>query len=618
MTLDRLREEFSAVWLVDFEFQALPGERPVPLCLVAREFFSDRLLRVWLDGDDTLRGEGGFPFDVGPCSLYVAFYASAELGCHLAMNWPLPERVLDLYCEFRNLTNGRSTICGNGLLGALAHFGLPAIGAGEKAEFRELAMRGGPYTEAERSALLDYCQTDVDALQQLLPAMLPTIDLQRALLRGRYMKAAARIEWNGAPIDAPMLARLKSQWGEIQTQLIRRVNLDYGVYVPRGDTSSDGMKFSSERWADYLTKHDIPWLRLTSGALALDDETFRQMARRYPERVGPLRELRYSLGQLRLNDIAVGSDARNRCLLSTFRSRTGRNQPSNSQFIFGPSCWLRSLIQPRPGRAVAYVDWSQQEFGIAAALSDDAAMMEAYASGDPYLTFAKQAGAVPPDATKQSHPKERGQFKVCALAVQYGMGEHSLAQSLGEPPIAARELLRLHRQTYPAFWRWSEAAVNHAMLYGWLQTVFGWRVHVGQDVNPRSLANFPCQANGAEMLRLACCLATERGIQVCAPVHDAVLIEAAISDIDDAVRETQRAMREASEVILAGFSLRTDADIVRWPERYADERGAEMWQTVVSILNDLEAGTNGDTGNLRPNHPGNCLPETSAAGCRPA
>ena len=31
-------------------------------------------------------------------------YASAELGCHLALGWPLPDNVLDLYVEFRNLT----------------------------------------------------------------------------------------------------------------------------------------------------------------------------------------------------------------------------------------------------------------------------------------------------------------------------------------------------------------------------------------------------------------------------------------------------------------------------------------------------------------------------------
>jgi len=84
--------------------------------------------------------------------------------------------------------------------------------------------------------------------------------------------------------------------------------------------------------------------------------------------------------------------------------------------------------------AVAYVDWSQQEIGIAAALSGDAAMMAAYESGDFYLSFAKQAGAVPKDATKESHFRERSQFKVCALAVQYGTGPKSIANSLERVP----------------------------------------------------------------------------------------------------------------------------------------------------------------------------------------
>ena len=91
------------------------------------------------------------------------------------------------------------------------------------------------------------------------------------------------------------------------------------------------------------------------------------------------------------------------------------------------------------------------------------------------------------------------------------MGVDALAQRVGQPPIRARELLRLHRETYRVFWRWSDAAVDHAMLTGGLHTVFGWRVRVPSVSNERSLRNFPMQANGAEMLRLACCLATERG-----------------------------------------------------------------------------------------------------------
>jgi DNA polymerase I-like protein with 3'-5' exonuclease and polymerase domains len=233
--------------------------------------------------------------------------------------------------------------------------------------------------------------------------------------------------------------------------------------------------------------------------------------------------------------LAVGRDGRNRLILSAFAARTGRNQPSNSRYIFGPSVWLRGLIVPPPGHGVAYIDWQQQEFGIAAALSGDANMIAAYRSGDPYLAFAKQAGAVPTDATKQSHSAERDLFKACVLAVQYGMGPDALALRIGKPPVVARDLLRAHRETYRTFWKWSDAAVDHAMTRSSIGTVFGWTLHIGDDSNPRSVLNYPMQANGAEMLRLACCLATERGIEVCAPVHDAILICAPLDRLDDDV-----------------------------------------------------------------------------------
>jgi hypothetical protein len=352
------------------------------------------------------------------------------------------------------------------------------------------------------------------------------------------------------------------------------------------------MRFSAERWAAFLARRGIPWPRTDGGALALDDDTFREMARAYPADVAPIRELRYTLSQLRLNELAVGADGRNRVLLSAFGSRTGRNAPSNSRFIFGPSTWLRFLIRPGPGQAVAYVDWSQQELAIAAALSGDTRMQEAYTSGDFYLTFAKLARAVPPDATKQSHATERDQFKTIALGVLYGLSADGLARKLGVPPCRGRELLQMHRDTFRAFWKWSDQIETQAMLAGELRTVFGWTVHVGIDANPRSLRNFPMQAHGAEMLRLACCLATERGIIVCAPVHDALLVEGPADGIDDVVQRTQTAMREASELVLPGFPLRTDPKIVHYPDRYTDPRGVRMWELVSGLLYDLDGAGN--------------------------
>lgn len=367
--------------------------------------------------------------------------------------------------------------------------------------------------------------------------MLPRIDLPRALLRGRYMAAAAAMEFAGVPIDTAMLQLLRDNWDRIKDDLIGAIDADFGVF--------DGRSFRAERWAAFLVKNNIPWPLLESGALDLSDGAFRQMAKAYPA-VSPMRELRSALSDLRLNDLAVGADGRGRTILSAFAARTGRNQPSNTRFIFGPSVWLRGLIKPPPGHAVAYVDWAQQEFGIAAALSGDLAMQEAYRSDDPYLTFAKQANAVPFDATKKTHGPTRELFKQCVLATQYGMGAESLACRIGQPPVVARDLLRAHRETYRAFWRWSDAALDHAMVTGELHAVFGWHIHVGENPNPRSLRNFPMQANGAEMLRLACCFGTERGIEICAPVHDAVLICAPLDCVESDIAMMRAAMKSVA------------------------------------------------------------------------
>jgi DNA polymerase I len=507
--------------------------------------------------------------------LFVAYYASAELGCFRALGWPKPANILDLYVEFRDRTNGLEPPAGSGLIGALTYFGLDTIGALEKDELRRLILAGGPWSDSDRSAILDYCASDIYALERLLLAMLPRVDLPRALLRGRFMAAAAAMEWNGVPIDVETLALLRENWGRIQDQLIAEVDADYGVF--------DGRTFKVKRWLAYLARNGIPWPRLESGQPDLNRDTFRQMARAYPA-IAPMHELRHSLSEMRLNDLAVGRDGRNRTILSAFRSRTGRNQPSNTRYIFGPSVWLRSLIKPPPGYGIAYIDWTQQEIGIAAALSGDAALQDAYRSGDCYLTFAKQAGAVPQGATKKTHSSARELFKQCMLAVQYGMEAEALALRIAQPPVVAHDLLRAHRETFLVSRAWSDAAVDHAMLHGSLHTVFGWHVRIGATSNSRSLRNYPMQANGAEMMRIAACLATERGVEVCAPVHDAFLICAPLDRLDVNVAAMRACMAEASRAVLGGFEVGTDVKIVRYPDRYADPRGVVMWDRVMELI----------------------------------
>lgn len=567
---------FREVWCLDFEYISKSGHRPTPVCLVARELVSNRLLRLW---QDELTSSP--PFRTDNRAVFVAYSAPAELSCFLALGWPLPERILDLLVEFRAKTNGVTLTTKRDLLGALAHHGIAGITSEEKTSMRDLVLRGGPWSETERRSILDYCQTDVDVLAPLLERLLVNLratpqGLGQALLRGRYTAAVARMEHAGIPIDFAKLAELRTRWDEIKLGLIEDVDRQYGVF--------EDATFKAGLFASWLANEGMEWPLTSTGRLRLDEDTFRDMAKTYP-RIAPLKELRASLSQLRLERVAVGPDGRNRVSLFPFTARTGRNAPPSTEFIFGPAVWLRGLIKPAEGRAVAYIDWSSQEVAVAAVLSGDRALMTAIESGDPYIAFAKRAGLAPPDATKRTHKDVRDMCKVAVLGTNYGMGVQALAQQTGLSALDAKDVLRRLVKAYPVFWEWAEHQIDAGFLTKQLVTEFGWPIHVGENSKPTSLRNYKVQANGAEMLRLACCLTTEAGVQVDAPVHDALLIEDRTEDIEGTVDTARKAMAEASRAVLHGFEVETDVVIVRYPDRYMDARGADMWARISKLLN---------------------------------
>jgi hypothetical protein len=568
---------FVEIWGLDFEFQAPPSCNPIPNCMVAREFKTGRVIRMTFD---ELRKSKNAPFNIGPDSLVVAYYAPAEMSCFIALGWEPPANLVDLYAEFRNATNGFGVKAD--LLSALTFFNIPTMETKFKEEMRLLSMRGSPFSADEMSMLIDYCEQDVTPLEPLMKALPAFHDTPVfPLFRGRYTYSVAEIEFNGIPMDVKLLEKFKMNFDQLKLRLIAEVDSQYNVF--------DGLTFKTSKFEELIAREGIGWPRTPLGKPRTDSDTFRDMVKTYP-RLRNLAELLAVLSQLKLNDLSVGPDGRARCMLSIFRSKTARNQPSNSKFPFGLAAWMRGFIKPEEDTALAYVDWSQQEFGEGAEFSGDEKMIEAYHSSDPYIAFAKQAGAVPPDATKASHPNERALFKQCLLAVQYGMGAETLALRIKRPVAEAKHLLWLHRQTYKKFWKWSDAVADTTVMRGYWDTVFGWRLHLTEEVNLRSIRNFPMQANGSEMLRVACIRLQEAGIKVCAPIHDAVLIEAPLEQIEKAVAVTQEIMAAASAEILGGTRLKSDAKIIRWPDRYSEDDGTELWDLSMKILKDIDEG----------------------------
>ncbi|MCB1504852.1 MAG: hypothetical protein KDJ47_07735 [Hyphomicrobiaceae bacterium] len=545
---------FDSIYLIVCRVNRRGDGPPTPVYVAVLGLYAAEEIQI---GMPELRRQRQPPYPTGPQALLVTIQAQDLAHVHHALGWRMPERVLDLTVEFLNMINGRNVPGGPVLAGALIWFGLPAAPA--------IARGDEP----------DHVRRLLRLLADLFERMKPHLDWGRALLRGRYLMAVARIENTGIPVDASTLAWLSNNWRDFRASLISEINSSFGCYRAG--------QFQIEAFEAWLAMRGIDWPRNAFGRLDLGDEIFKERGRVHPD-LRPLRELRATLNAFQASQVLVGRDGRSRTPLRPFASRTGRNQPRTKASIFGGPAWTHFLVRPAPGKGLALIDWCQQEFGIAAALSGDAAMQAAYKAGDPYIGFAVAARAAPEGATAQTHPDVRAQFKACALGVQYGMGAPTLARMLNTPIGDAERLLERHRRIFPSFWHWSDAIEAEGLLRGRLQSVFGWQVAVGAGANPRFLRNFPMQANGAEMLRLACCLTTEAGIRVCATLHDALLIEADLEDLEKTIADTQRLMAEASAIVLNGFELRTEVRCVRYPERLGDERGRVIWSIIEKLM----------------------------------
>ena len=216
-------------------------------------------------------------------------------------------------------------------------------------------------------------------------------------------------------------------------------------------------------------------------------------------------------------------------------------------------------------------------------------MIEDYADGDCYLGFAKRVNIVPPDATKQSHGAIRGKLKVAlGLGAIYGAGHETVARAGQMTEAEAKRYLSLHRETYRDFWEWRRTVVHHAGMHDEMVTPFGWRFWVGPDVTPTTAGNWPMQSAAGDMLRIATCLILEAGVSVVGVLHDAVMIEARLEDLDAAIETTVSRMQEASRLVLDGSGqLNVDVERIEFPNRFRDARGESMWARVTSILADL-------------------------------
>ena len=567
--LEHIKNKFKKIVVVDTEFQSDISNSycTKALCAVYKDLKTEQTLKIW-DYEENNLAQHHFDFEE---TLFVCFYATAEVGYFLKQLMGRPPYIFDCWTEYAKLYKNNRDLS---LLAASTAYSYPnPISKEEKEKFRDMCIKQNTWNKKEREEILNYCEGDVLMNEHVFYKVLNDLEnicgndyetlLEQAMARGQTMACYAKVTKNGMSIDIPKLNDFNDYWLLVKNEVIKKLNSELNLW-------DDACKFSHSKFHQLIKKLDLlgEWPTTPMGKLKTNKETFELFDDYYPE-IKKLKRIFNLLNASKLTEFAISEDARYRPYggYKPFGTHTGRCTPS-SKWIFGTAKWARSFIKPPFGCAMVNLDFKSQETFIAAVISGDEKMLASYKSGDFYMNTAILAGMAPTDATKETHPEIRKIWKTIVLATNYGQGARGMAKALKKFNKTYSEvagLLMKYKEIYKTYFDWAEAKSNHAQVHGYISTSLGWDRHFpyAVPINPRSLMNWPVQSEAGEILRNALIRLLNANIKVCATVHDSFLIECQLPELNEQIRIAKQCMIDAGTYIVGAEGMQVDVEIHR-------------------------------------------------------
>lgn len=347
-----------------------------------------------------------------------------------------------------------------------------------KNEMRELIISyPEQFTPEEREAIMEYCLEDVIFLPRIkeriweeyfdLDSNLTESLLQEeAEWRGRYAAHTAIMENNGYPIDVEKTKNFSKQVGNILYDCQKEINELFPDIKPfRWNKPEQKFSWDQKKTREWVKKYvgfeekanakgkliqtfEKTWMMTDGGKKNIPDlslsleawQRYFDYKHDYPKDNFGAQMVRYlKLKQTLYGFVPsagkdkktfwsfVGSDGRARPYTNIYGAQSSRSQPSSTGFMFLKPAWMRALVVPPKGKALAGIDYASQEFLISAIESKDQNMIDSYLSGDVYLAFYKLAGLIPEWGTKETHGSLRNDAKAAVLGMSYLMSKYGLA-----------------------------------------------------------------------------------------------------------------------------------------------------------------------------------------------
>ena len=553
-------------------------------------------------------------------TVFISYNIAAETSCFLALGWPRPTNVIDLWLEYVQVCNvwpveapawrlrkAQVKKPRKGLLDAMRAFGLEATPSEVKAFFQKRAQEGPPWSLEDREKMPIYCQDDVGMIVRLADPLLAKVDagnldhMSEILRRGLYNVAAATEVFAGVPMDCRLLGLARAHRHIIQEILIRRLDHDSVYREPRMDNKGVWRNAHIDRSA--MTKlindrgYGCIWPRLESGVYALDRETIAEMAQPhvFPE-LGDTALLGRYLGHMRPFDFDVGDDGRARTSFFPFSTKTGRNAPSTTKYVLMTDKGFRGFIQPARGWSIACLDYHCEEMAVGGYISGDQRLLALAQGPDAYLPLGQIVGLIKePNPDPARYKDLRNRLKPASLGLLYGIGVASLARVLGTTIARAQHVWNRHHEEFAVYWTWAESLSDLAAAGGTLRTpLFGHTLGYGPGpiaaFNSRTASNFGVQAVSADVMRAGSIFAMETRpawAHVLGSAHDAFVVEAPTNEIEAAIAWMSDAMDRAVKVVLGPeCTIRVKVKVTHGPNPCDWEESA-LFELLKEILEEL-------------------------------
>jgi DNA polymerase-1 len=437
--------------------------------------------------------------------------------------------------------------------------------------FEDLCGKGASqicFDQVDVAKAAEYSCEDSDLTLDVHHALWPLLEANDKLKFVYALEIASsetlyRIERNGVLIDAPTLAAQSHTLGQRIMQLETEAHTLAGQPFNLSSPKQIGEIF--------FTKLGLPVVKKTAtGAPSTDEEVLEKLAEDFPL---PAKILEHrGLAKLKgtytdkLAQLALPRTGRVHTHYAQAVAVTGRlssNDPNlqNIPIRTAEGRRVREAFVAPAGSVIASADYSQIELRIMAHISGDAALLRAFTDGlDVHRATAAEVFGVDVD---QVSSEQRRYAKVINFGLIYGMSAYGLARNLGIDNTAAKNYIARYFERYPGVKQYMDETRLEAKSKGYVQTVFGRRLYLPEINSPngprragaeRAAINAPMQGTAADLIKLSMVQvqqvldAEQRGTKMIMQVHDELVFEVPLEEVDWLKKEVPRLMAGVADL----------------------------------------------------------------------